>query len=333
MSNKDNEYKGSTFWQLILVIPGTILAFTLLISLIAKMAGGAAPEAAAPAAAVAAIEENIKPVAAVEVAAADAGPHVDKSGEEVVTAVCGMCHGTGLMNSPKIGDKDAWKPRIAQGYDTLVKNAINGIRAMPAKGGNPALTDGEIANAVAHMANLGGADFKAPAPKAASEVTPVADAAVAVPAVVDAAPAAVAAVAAVASTKVMPVEKAAKKIEAKAAEKVAAVVEAPVVEKAAAVEAKAEPVAVAAAPDAAATGKEVYKATCAMCHGTGLMSAPKFGDKEQWAPRIAQGYDMLVNHAIHGIRAMPAKGGNEDWSDKEIGNAVKYMANEAGAGF
>lgn len=338
MSNKDNEYKGSTFWQLILVIPGTILAFTLLISLIAKMAGGAAPEAAAPAAAVAAVEENIKPVAAVEVAAADAGPHVDKSGEEVVTAVCGMCHGTGLMNSPKIGDKDAWKPRIALGYDTLVKNAINGIRTMPAKGGNPALTDGEIANAVAHMANLGGADFKAPAPKAAdataSEVTPVADAAVAAPAVVEAAPAAaVAAAATVATTKVMPVEKVAKKVEAKAAEKAPAVVQAPVVEKAAVVEAKVEPVAVAAAPDSAATGKEVYKATCAMCHGTGLMNAPKFGDKEQWAPRITQGYDTLVSHAVNGIRTMPPKGGNEDWSDKEIGNAVKYMANEAGAGF
>ena len=128
------------------MIPGTILAFTLLISLIAKTSGGAAPVAPEPAV-VAKIEENIKPLAAVEMASADAGPHVDKSGEEVVKAVCGMCHTGGLMNSPKIGDKEAWKPRIAQGYDTLVKNAINGIRSMPAKGGNPSLTDGEIANA------------------------------------------------------------------------------------------------------------------------------------------------------------------------------------------
>ena len=84
---------------------------------------------------------------------ADAGPHVDKSGEEVVKAVCGMCHTAGLMNAPKIGDKGQWAPRIAQGYDTLVSHAINGIRSMPAKGGNAALTDGEIANAVANMAN------------------------------------------------------------------------------------------------------------------------------------------------------------------------------------
>lgn len=173
MSN-ENKYKGSTFWQLILVIPGTILAFTLIISLIAKLSSGAAPTVAEPVAAeVAQVEANIKPIAVVEVATAEAGPHVDKSGEEVVAAVCGMCHTAGLMNAPKISDKAQWAPRIAQGYDTLVSNAINGIRTMPAKGGNPALTDGEIANAVAFMANSAGANFTAPAPKV-DVVAPVA---------------------------------------------------------------------------------------------------------------------------------------------------------------
>lgn len=164
-----NEYKGSSLWQLILVIPGAILAFTLIISLIAKSSGMAnEPAATETVAATSAADENIKPVATVEVAVADAGPHVDKSGEEVVKAVCGMCHTAGLMNAPKIGDKGQWAPRIAQGYDVLVSHAINGIRSMPARGGNPALTDGEIANAVAHMANASGASFKAPAAKAAT---------------------------------------------------------------------------------------------------------------------------------------------------------------------
>jgi cytochrome c5 len=108
---------------------------------------------------VAKVEENIKPVASVEVASADAGPHVDKSGEDVVKAVCSMCHAAGLMNAPKIGDKDAWKPRIAQGHDTLVSHAINGIRTMPAKGGNSTLSDKEVAEAVKHMANASGATF------------------------------------------------------------------------------------------------------------------------------------------------------------------------------
>ena len=70
-----------------------------------------------------------------------------------------------------------------------------------------------------------------------------------------------------------------------------------------------------------------------MCHATGLMNAPKFADKALWAPRIAQGYDMLVSHAVKGIRMMPAKGGNASLSDKEVAGAVKYMANEAGAKF
>ncbi|MEY3244781.1 MAG: hypothetical protein RJB20_1021 [Pseudomonadota bacterium] len=178
-----NEYKGSSLWQLILVIPGAILAFTLIISLIAKSSGMAnEPAAAATETVVAATasDENIKPEATVEVAVADAGPHVDKSGEEVVKAVCGMCHTAGLMNAPKIGDKGQWAPRIAQGYDVLVSHAINGIRSMPARGGNPALTDGEIANAVANMANASGASFKAPVAKAVPAADPkAADAAVA----------------------------------------------------------------------------------------------------------------------------------------------------------
>ena len=160
MSTKDSEYKGSTFWQLILVIPGSILAFTLIISLIAKSSSIAnAPVEVKASADVAQVEANIKPVAVVELAAADAGPHVDKSGEEVVKAVCSMCHDAGLMNSPKIGDKEAWKPRVAQGYDTLVSHAVQGIRAMPAKGGNASLSDAEVAGAVKFMANAAGAGF------------------------------------------------------------------------------------------------------------------------------------------------------------------------------
>jgi len=174
MSTKDNEYKGSAFWQLILVIPGSILAFTLIISLIAKTFGVMdTPAVVAPAAAVTQVEENIKPVASVEIAIADAGPHVDKSGAEVVQAVCAMCHTAGLMNAPKIGDKDGWKPRIAQGYDTLISHAIDGIRSMPARGGNSALTDGEVAGAVVNMANASGANFTLKATVAADAVTTV----------------------------------------------------------------------------------------------------------------------------------------------------------------
>jgi cytochrome c5 len=320
MSNNDNEYKGSTIKQLILVIPGAILAFTLLISLIAKTSSVVGtPTAEVPQAVVAQLEENIKPVASVEVAAADAGPHVDKSGEEVVKAVCSMCHAAGLMNAPKIGDKGQWGPRIEQGYDTLISHAINGIRSMPARGGNAALTDGEIANAVANMANQAGANFTPPAPKAAAADGKA----------VEAAPADAKAAAAVVATTAAVVASTAKKVDEKKAE----VTKAAPVAVAEKVVAPAVVADAAPAPAKGKSGQDVYKAVCSMCHGTGLMNAPKFGDKEQWAPRIAQGHDTLVSHALKGIRMMPAKGGNAGLSDDEVAGAVKYMANEAGAGF
>lgn len=64
---------------------------------------------------------------------------------------CAMCHNPGLANSPKFGDKAAWAPRVATGRDALLKSAINGKGAMPARSGNPKLTDEELAAALDHM--------------------------------------------------------------------------------------------------------------------------------------------------------------------------------------
>jgi cytochrome c5 len=108
--------------------------------------------------------ERIEPVAKVEVAAAGdtaAATGATKSGEEIVKASCAACHAVGAMGSPKIGDKAAWEPRIAQGYDTLVHHAITGLRMMPPKGGNASLSDEEIGKAVAYMADEAGAKFVA----------------------------------------------------------------------------------------------------------------------------------------------------------------------------
>jgi cytochrome c5 len=107
----------------------------------------------------ASVKENIKPVAVVEMSA-NGGVHVAQSGEDIVKGVCVACHGAGVLGSPKLGDKAQWAPRIAQGYDVLVQHAINGIRSMPARGGNAELTDEEVAAAVAVMANQSGANFK-----------------------------------------------------------------------------------------------------------------------------------------------------------------------------
>jgi len=79
-------------------------------------------------------------------------------------------------------------------------------------------------------------------------------------------------------------------------------------------------------------GNEVYAAQCAACHAAGLAGAPKFGDAAAWAPRVATGYESLLNSALKGKGAMGAQGGG-DYSDLEIGRAVVHMANAGGAKF
>jgi cytochrome c5 len=85
-------------------------------------------------------------------------------------------------------------------------------------------------------------------------------------------------------------------------------------------------------PTSLKTGEQVYGAVCTTCHGTGNLNAPKFGDTAAWAPRLGQGFETLLTHALKGKGAMPAQGGG-DFSDIEIGRAVVYMANKAGAKF
>lgn len=81
-----------------------------------------------------------------------------------------------------------------------------------------------------------------------------------------------------------------------------------------------------------AAGGDVYKAQCAACHDAGLAGAPKMGDAGAWAARIATGYETLLNSALKGKGAMGAQGGGA-YRDAEIGRAVVYMANAAGAKF
>lgn len=74
-----------------------------------------------------------------------------RTGEQVYTAVCASCHGSGLMGAPKYGTAD-WGPRKAKGLATLHDHALKGFNAMPAKGGCAACSDEEIKNAVDYMA-------------------------------------------------------------------------------------------------------------------------------------------------------------------------------------
>ena len=241
-----------------------LLAIILIVLLVLSIQDKHKPDTTSEAAQKATLE-RIKPFSTLVALDANA-PKVEKSGQEVFEAVCTTCHTPGALGAPKFGNKGDWGPRIAQGYETLIKHALEGIRQMPPRGGDGDLSDTEVARAVAYMADAAGAKFKAPEA---------------------AAPAAPAAAGATGAAGAAP---------------------------------KADP----------AEGKVVYEGTCAACHATGVAGAPKMGDKAAWGPRVSQGYATLYSHALNGIRAMPAKGGNAALSEADLANAVGYLMTQGG---
>jgi cytochrome c5 len=88
----------------------------------------------------------VPPPAASAKAAAGAG-----AGKSTYDSVCHVCHAAGVAGAPKFGDKAAWAPRIKQGLNALHANALKGKGAMPPKGGNPSLSDADVAAAVDYM--------------------------------------------------------------------------------------------------------------------------------------------------------------------------------------
>lgn len=218
-------------------------------------------------------------------------------GKHTFDTVCMACHATGVAGAPKFGDKDAWAPRIKKGIDTLHQHALQGFQG---SSGVMPPKGGNPAlpdDAVKAAVDYMVANSGGPAmPAAATPAKPAA------PESSSAAPAPAPAAAAPA---------------------------APAPEAAAAAASGSE-----ASTDTAGTGKHIYSTVCFACHATGVAGAPKFGDKDAWAPRIAQGKDTLYKHALNGFLGegggmMPPKGGRTDLSDDQVKAAVDYMVSAA----
>ncbi len=79
---------------------------------------------------------------------------------------------------------------------------------------------------------------------------------------------------------------------------------------------------VSAAPD----GEGIYNKFCFSCHAAGVAGAPKLGDVEAWAPRVAQGMDIMMKHVVEGMPpGMPAKGLCNQCSEEELAASLNYM--------
>jgi cytochrome c5 len=180
-------HNDAAFLRMFLLVLGALVVFTVLIMIAASTITGSVEEARGDDPRVrAAVAERIKPVGAVNVAAPggaavpapappapsaeqptaaavttpvaasasapSAGATVDLAkGESIYGMACLACHTTGAAGAPKLGDKAAWAPRIAQGMEVLHASAINGKGAMPAKGGRADLSDDDIRSAVVYM--------------------------------------------------------------------------------------------------------------------------------------------------------------------------------------
>jgi cytochrome c5 len=80
---------------------------------------------------------------------------------------------------------------------------------------------------------------------------------------------------------------------------------------------------------ASAAGQNIYQKSCQACHATGAAGAPKLGDKDAWAPRIAKGNDALLSSVKNGLKAMPPKGTCMSCSEDELRAAMEYMVGQS----
>jgi cytochrome c5 len=291
-----------------------------------------------------------------------------KTGEAVYSKACVACHSTGAAGAPKVGDKTAWEPRLAQGLDALVMSSLKGKGTMPPKGGNTSLSDAEVKSAVEYMLQKAGlveasasAAPAAPAQATAPAAEPAAAAGKTGEAVYSRACVACHSTGAAGAPKlgdiaaweprtaqgldtlVNSVLKGKGAMPAKGGNNslseddirnavefmVAGAGTAP---SGSVAEAPAGIASADAADDSRGTaqpGDQVYMIACVNCHGRGVDGAPKVADRAAWASLETKGVDALVRSVVEGKGTMPVKGGSASLREDEIRGAVEFMLDAA----
>jgi cytochrome c5 len=169
VSKHDSQF--ANYFSLVL---GILITVAILLFALAKVVGGTtqAVQVKAEALQLASVNERTRPFARVAIAGEDnaalaivettaattesaPGLPIPQSAEELYNSACVACHGQGIGGAPRLGDKAAWAPRIAQGMDTLHKHAVEGFQGksglMPPKGGRVDLPDDLVRQGVDYM--------------------------------------------------------------------------------------------------------------------------------------------------------------------------------------
>ncbi len=163
MSEKTNCYMFNSILWFAIIVGGLVALVMTLDAPILHGSGAPVGAAMTPAA----IDARIAPVGVLNTGAAIAAAPAPapattaaaaggaRSGSVIFHSVCFVCHATGAAGAPKVGDKAAWKPRIAKGIDTLWNHAIHGFQSngltMPPRGTCGNCSDQELKNAIEYM--------------------------------------------------------------------------------------------------------------------------------------------------------------------------------------
>lgn len=228
-----------------------------------------------------------------------------------------------------MGDNAAWAPFIKAGYDTMLNVALHGKGGMPAKGGNPTLSDYEVARAVVYMANKSGASLPEPAAPAEEGAKKK-------------------------RTPRRPLPR--RPLPRRLLVRLPLVLRPPLLVLLLRLpllplllrlplmlallrlpQRPPQPLLLRRPPHPPPRNRpppstrpaKSYKSVCFACHATGVANAPKFGDKAAWAPFIKTGMDAMVKVAMQGKPPMPPKGGAANASEEDIRAAVQYMVDHA----
>ncbi len=335
--------QDKAFMTVFTAVIGMLAGVGLVILVIARIVSGTADRGYDRSEQItAATAERLKPVGQVVVAGskeakaeqaqssqktAATGDGGSMTGEQVYKKVCSACHAVGALGSPKFGDKAAWEPRYKQGLNTLLDHALHGYKKMPAKGGHPSLTKQNVHDAIVYMLSHSG---------------------IKVPQSTEGGQASASASGSAASSKQASSGGQTSQSGSGAAQNASSqqAGSGSTTSAASAGQTNAQSGATKPTGNGTATaggsagfnipanidlakGKTTYQHVCIACHGTGVAGAPKFGDKTAWDPRIAKGWDTLAQHALHGFKGMPPKGGRPDLPDQQILDAMAYMTSHS----
>jgi cytochrome c5 len=297
--------EDKAFMVKFVVVLAALLLFVVLMFLAARLISTRESDDSTDPLVIEEIKDRIRPVVTMEdlnTYNPNAAAPEPRSGEEVYGLACQACHAAGVLGAPKKGDGSAWGARLSdKGFDKLVHNAINGINKMPARGGNPSLSDTEIERAIDYMLTQSGVDSPyqedsaAPAEKSASAV-------------------------AASGKEPTPAEAEASTLRGASTEQPVTATPAPTAQPMSATE--------SVDPERLAMGENRYKMVCAACHAMGVAGAPRLGDKAAWEGRVGQGIDGLMSSVINGKGAMPPRGGAMNYSNDDIRAAIEFMVSK-----